>query len=248
MTEEEKLILARVKDLYLLCKKHAKPKFSGFLNEVEQQLIKENAEHDPDFETVFSAGYADGERCMLGVFPEWESERAFPIVLLKITKGYDKALSHRDYLGSILSLGLERSKIGDILVSEEGAYAFVSEDVADYIMQGLKKISNCGVKIKKVSVKGEKLPQHEFKTVSAVAASDRADAICAAALGVSRRESALLIKAGKVCINHKEALSVSQAVKENDLISVRGYGRFILEQKGNFTGSGRIHVNFKKYK
>lgn len=67
-------------------------------------------------------------------------------------------------------------------------------------------------------------------------------------MNISRRESALLINAGKVEVNHKEAVSVSAAVKENDLISVRGHGRIILEKFGNTTGSGRIHVLFKKYK
>ena len=248
MTDEEKLIIAKAEDLYSLCQKYSEPRFSGFLNEREAALVKENAGFRPGFETVFWGGFADSERCMMGVFPEWESEKNFPITLLKITKGYDRTLTHRDYLGSILSLGLERSKIGDILADSDGAYVFVADDISDYITANIKKIASCGVKIEKAEIDEAKLPQHEFKTVSAVAASDRLDALLAAALGISRRESSLLIKSGKVSVNHKEAAGNSAAVKEGDIISVRGYGRIILDKIGNTTGSGRIHVNFKKYK
>lgn len=248
MNCDEKIIIARAEDLYMLCEKYAEPKFSGFLNESEQTLIKEHVGSRIGFDTIFSGGYDDSERCMLGIFPEWTEERRFPITLLRAEKGYERRLTHRDYLGSILSLGLERSKVGDILVDDDGAYIFCSDDIADYICFNIKKIASCGVKLSKADINSAKLAQHEFKIVSAVAASDRLDAILAAALGISRRESALLINSGKTFVNHREAVNVSASVKEKDLISVRGFGRVILESYGSITGSGRIHVSFKKYK
>lgn len=231
-----------------MCEKHCEAKFSGFLSDAQQCAISEALGEKIGYETEFFGGYENAERRMMGVFPEWEYEKKFPIELLEIKKKYNAELSHRDYLGSILSLGLERGKIGDILVCDDGAYVFVCEDTADYICAGIEKIANCGVKIKKADIKSVRLPEKEYTFASAVAASERLDAILAASLNISRRESALLINAGKVEVNHKEAVSVSAAVKENDLISVRGHGRIILEKFGNTTGSGRIHVLFKKYK
>lgn len=248
MTNDEKLVVAKAEDLYSLCEKYSQPKFFGFLTENEVMLIKERVGCVIGFETVFFGGYDESERVMMGVFPEWETDRSFPIALIKITKSYACTLTHRDYMGSILSLGLERSKLGDILVCDEGAYAFVAEDIAEYVRMNIKKIANCGVKTEIADVKNEKLPQHEFKTVAAVAASDRLDALLAAALKISRKNASDLIKSGKVCVNHKETENCSASIKEGDLMSVRGYGRIILEKTGGSTGSGRIHVNFKKYK
>lgn len=248
MTDDEKLIIAKAEDIQSLCEKYSEARFSVFLTENEVALIKNRVGCGNGTDTVFFGGYDESERVMMGVFPEWDTEREFPITLLKITKGYDKTLSHRDYLGSILSQGLERNRIGDILVFDGGAYVFVSADVADYILLNVKKIANCGVKITKTDAKSEKLPQREFKTTSAVAASDRLDALLAAALNLSRKDAAALVKSGKVCVNHKETENCSANIKERDLISARGYGRIILERKGNYTGSGRLHVDFKKYK
>lgn len=248
MNSEEKLTIAKAEDLYSLCEKYSEPKFSAFLNENEVMLIKERIGNKIGFETVFFGGYSESERVMMGVFPEYETEISFPIALLKIEKGYGRSLSHRDYLGSILSLGLERNKIGDILVSDDGAYVFASEEVTDYILMNIKKIASCGVKIKRTDVKSETLPKCEFKTVRTVAASVRLDAMLAAGLNLSRKDASALVKSGKVCVNHKETENCSQSIKEGDLISARGYGRIISESVGNSTGSGRIHVSFKKYK
>ena len=248
MNNEEKILTAKAEDLYRLCEKHCEAKFSAFLTNAERMVISEKVGGRVGFETEYYGGYAEAERRIMGVFPEWELERKFPVSLLIINKTYEAQLSHRDYLGAILSLGLKRNKIGDILVCCDGAYVFVCDDIADYICSGIKKIANCGVSIKKADVNNAELPEKEFKTITAVAASDRLDALLAAALNISRREASLLINSGKVSLNHKEISSVSAAVKESDLMSVRGYGRVILEKIGNTTGSGRIHVIFKKYK
>ena len=247
MDAEQKLLLARVEDKIRQSQKRASAEFLGFLNEAEIAFLKsemgaylENA--------LFFCGYPDAGRCMLGVFCDWEEPRCenFPIVCLKIENSFSKNLTHRDFLGSVLSLGFERTKIGDILAGEKTSFMFVSEDVADYICFNLKKIGSVGVKIKRATDVDE-LPKRKFKKISAVYASQRLDAVVSGALKKSRNDAKEMILAGKVSVNHKEVCDTSHNLKENDVISVRGEGRFILSEIGDETRSGRIHIGILKY-
>lgn len=247
--DEKKELISRINDLYKLCEKHASAKFSHFLNENEIVIIKDNAINQNGFNVRFFGGYSDFERCMFGIFPEWQEPEteAFPIIVLKFEKSYKKELTHRDYLGTILSLGIDRGKIGDILVYEEGAYAFVSEDIADYLIFNIKKVANCGINIKKTDVNEDILPKRSFEEMNVIVASARLDAILAAALNISRKNAMIYINSGKVRVNHRSVLNVSYVLKENDLISITGFGRVILESFGNNTRSGRMHIVLKKY-
>ena len=248
MTDEEKLLTAKTEDLFKLCDKYCEPRFSVFLNEAEQGIIHENIGSRIGYNTGFFGGYADSERQFFGVFPEWDefSEDKFPVAVLSVKKTYKKELTHRDYLGTVLSLGIDRSKTGDILVTDEGAFIFVTEDIADFIEYNLTKIANCGVKVKRTELNNENIPEREYEIHNVVAASQRLDAILAAALNVSRRESGLYINSGKVSVNHKPLENLSCILKEGDLLSVRGVGRIILDGIGTETRSGRIHVTVKK--
>lgn len=249
MNEEEKLLAAKANDLFRLCDKYASARFSGFLNEAQAELIRTQIGEPTGYNTGFFGGYDEAERCIFSVFPDWEEcvHDKFPIVILKFIKGYSKELSHRDYLGTILSLGIERGKVGDIVVTDKGAYAFVMEDIADYIADNITKIANCGVKTEKLSINDEIDIKKAFKIVNTIAASPRLDAILASAFNLSRREASLLINAGRVSINHKESLNTSMILKNGDLISARGFGRVILEELGSSTRSGKIHISLKKY-
>ena len=187
---------------------------------------------------------------MLGVFPEWEEadEGAFPISVIKFTSRHAvKELSHRDYLGSLLSLGIDRNKTGDILVNGNEAYAFISRDIAEYVKSGISKIGRQGVDAEIFDAGDVEIPERKYQTIGAVCASTRADAVIAAALGISRGQSARLIENGKVKINHREVSETSRTVKVNDMISARGFGRFILHEIGGETRSGRLHIILKKF-
>ena len=247
MNDDDKLLLARTEDMYRLCDKYSAARFSHFYNEAQADTVFTISQR-VGYNTCFFGGYSDAERRIFGVFPEWQEARHedFPIAYLQAETKFQKKLTHRDYLGTILSLGIERSKVGDIAVSDSGAYIFVYDDIADYIQNNITKIANCGVKIKRVEKKDVALGEKEYKLISCVAASMRLDAVLAAALNITRRESAMYISSGRVLINHKPCDNLSLELKEGDLLSVRGAGRIILEEKGAKTGSGRIHILLKK--
>lgn len=250
MTDAYRLLAARTEDLFRLCEKYAEPRFSQFLDGGEAAYIEDNVVFPYGFNTMFFGGFHDSERRILGVFPEWidAEEGLFPLSVLKISGGVTRGLTHRDYLGTMLSLGIDRSKTGDIIIAEDGfAYAAVMSDIAEYIADNIKKIGNQGVKISVLESAGDVLPLRRFKNVSGVCASLRLDAVTAAVAGISRASASKLIAGEKVKLNYRAVTDPSRSVKEGDLISVRGEGRFIFDGAGSETRSGRIHIFARKF-
>lgn len=249
MTPEEKLLSAKTEDIVRLCEKYSCGRFSDFLDGGEAAFIETEFHFPYGCNYMLFGGFDGCERKMLGVFPEWEEAYAnsFPISVLRIDGGFNRRLTHRDYLGTVLSLGLDRRKIGDILADDDGAFLFVCSDAAQYIKDNIRKIGNQGVKITEIALDGFEVPKRETERIETVFASARLDAAVSAAAGLSRSEASKLIEGGLVKLNYKEIYDTSKAVKEGDLLSVRGHGRYILSAIGGKTRKGRIHAVFEKY-
>lgn len=249
MTGEEKLLLARCEDLFSLCDKRVAPCFSDFLNEAEQAIIKSNIGNRVGYNSCFFGGYENAQRRIFGVFPQWEEpdEDCFPIKVLKITKNYKRELTHRDYLGTVLSCGIDRCKVGDILIDMECAYIFLSEDIADYVCAGIDKIANVGVRSVVEDIGKITPPKPKFEVINTVSASVRLDAVVASVLNLSRKNACELIKSGRVCVNYSECSDVSHMLNVGDIISARGFGKFIFSDIGQKTRSDRLHIEVKKY-
>lgn len=244
---EKKQLEAKINDCLRLCGKYSSPRFTCFLTEEEQAMIENIAAYD--YNTSYFGGYDDAKRRMFGAFPEWQEVdfSEYPIKIVNFIKKYPKELTHRDYLGTVLSLGIERNKVGDILVYPEGAYVFVSENIADVLL-GIEKIANCGIKTQLVRLEDIEIPEQEYDDLFLVVASMRLDAIVAAVTKLSRNGAMLLIKGGKVALNHKVLQDGSKSINEGDVLSVRGYGRYVFFSEGGRTGSGRLHVHIKKFR
>ncbi len=249
MVDEEKLLLARTEDLYTLCDKYCCPRFSPFLDEAQQHFVMEKAGKRSGYTSGFFGGYPAAQRKVFGVFPEWYtySEDDFLIKVLKFTKSFGEPLTHRDYLGTILSLGIDRAKTGDILVDGNTAYAFVAEDIVEFIRDQVTKVAGHGVKIEIISCREAVVPEQKFEEISVVAASLRLDAVAAAMLKLSRNLAVKLVETGRISVNHKVTQDAAKQLVQGDILSVKGYGRFILAHIGGKTRSERLHVIIKKY-
>lgn len=244
-----RLLIARINDLFMMCDKHCEAKFSPFLDGGELALIEDKAIIPYGYNTMIFGGYDGAERKMFGVFPQWQDadETEFPLAALRFDVPKFRSLTHRDYLGTIMSLGIDRNKTGDILIDENGAYVFVMSDIADYAARNVTKIANIGVKGYMVDTRGFTPPLPETAEKTCVCASLRLDAVIAAALNISRSASEKLIDAGSVKVNHREMTDRSRQINEGDLISVRNHGRFILDSMGNNTRKGRLHITVSKF-
>ena len=248
MDNSEALLLARARDLIKQCERGAAAKFSVFLDGAEQAVISEQVGFYGVNMKMFG-GYNDAERKILGVFPEWEEpeEDAFPITVLKIKAGYNRELTHRDYLGTLMGQGIDRSKTGDIIIDGKTAYVFVCADIASYLADNIKKIGNQGADVEICGIGDAQIPEPKRERVGAVCASLRLDAMVSALCNLSRAQSAKLINASLVKVNYRECADVSKTVAENDLISVRGHGRFVFLSADGETRKGRLHITAEKY-
>lgn len=248
MESGKKQLEAKINDCLRLCGKYASPKFTCFLTEEEQAYLGNIAGYDCNI--GYFGGYGEAKRKMFGAFPEWQEVDfgEYPIQIVSLLKKYPKELTHRDYLGTVLSLGIERSNIGDILVHEGGAYIFAADSVAGFIAAEIDKVANCGIKTEIVGLKDIKIPEQEYDDLFCVVASMRLDAFVGAVTKLSRSKALLLIRSGKVSLNHRVLEDGAKGVSVGDVLSVRGYGRYIVHSEGGRTGSGRLHVHIKKFR
>ncbi|MBE5882882.1 MAG: hypothetical protein E7291_00410 [Lachnospiraceae bacterium] len=201
--------------------------------------------------TVFG-GCEDADRRMIrfGNAEELGYEVPFPIACIHITpliaKFADK-LSHRDCLGALMNLGIERSTIGDIKVGEGEVYLFCLDTMAEYICQNLQQIKHTHVKCS-VTETYEDIPQEEPQEKAIQISSIRADAVIAKVYNKSRGDCLELFRAGKVFINGRLCENNSRQLKAGEAVNVRGYGKFIYKGEPRETRKGKLSVEVAVYR
>lgn len=171
-----------------------------------------------------------------------------PIKAISIKGSGFRVLTHRDFMGSILSLGVSRSVIGDItVVSESEAIVMVQDRIAEYVCTELKKIGRDGVKCEVFLPDPMYKIKREFEESVALLASMRLDCAVKAVTGLSREDSAELVRGGLVELSYSATTDVSADVTAGDVISVRGYGKYVVGDTVGRSSSGRLKVKIKKY-
>ncbi|MEE0714281.1 MAG: YlmH/Sll1252 family protein, partial [Blautia sp.] len=155
-------------------------------------------------------------------------------------------LTHRDYLGSILNLGIERCKVGDILVEEDGAFVFCHTYMADFLIEKVCRIKHTPVKAERITEESQ-LPTPKREEISGTVASPRLDSVIGLAFRTSRSSMISYIEGGKVFINGKSVVSNGYTLKEGDIVSVHGKGKFQFHSVTSKTKKNRYHVILYKY-
>lgn len=227
---------------------NGRPHFIGFLDERQAALAERQMRRFGFTNYMLWGGTDEAERVLFGAFPDYMEPAAelFPMETLTFSYRSCDALTHRDFLGALLSKGIVRETVGDILVETGRSVLFVREEIAPFLTQQVDKIGRVGVRISP----GASLPYpepHTFSPFSGVVASARLDCIAALALGLSREKAADLVRAGLVMLNHEVQSSASAQVAEGDKLSVRGKGRYVLDRLGPMTKKGRLSVAGRKY-
>ncbi len=200
-------------------------KLTKFLDFEEQKELRKTTSKDSYL--YFEGGYelSERKRAIVLFNDEDVSFDDFDIKIYEILFESDiKQISHRNILGTLMSLGINRNSFGDILITEDKYYLFVTSEISKYIEQNFLMVNHIPLKlieINDLSLIKLPIPHEENINVSSM----RLDAIISRAMRKSRNDSAEIISKGLVLINHKECLNVSQNVKINDIISIRHFGR-----------------------
>ena len=248
MTDDEKKLVHRFTEL-------AERSFSGgiyteteFLAPAEQALLKTNIRHVP---YSFYGGYPDAEKAMALFGSEelcgYEAEP--PIVFLQISPTslkFSEALSHRDFLGAILSLGIRRSVLGDLIVKENRAYTVCLESIADYLCENVVSVRHTSVCCERISSFPEDVLPVPLES-SFVVMSERLDSVIAAIYKISRSESKDLIEHEKVLVGGAAELRADYHPEPDDIITVKSKGKFLYCGMEQETKKGRLRCRAKIY-
>ncbi len=156
-----------------------------------------------------------------------------------------KSISHKDYLGSLMNLGIKREKVGDIIIHENFCQVIVSSDICDFIIMNLEKVSRNNVRVKEISRKEIIYNPPNYKDISFTVSSSRLDCVISGLYNISRQESMKFINGEKVQVNYEKITSPSREIKDEALISVRGKGRAKIINIGELTKKGKIKIQAK---
>ena len=259
MDTENQLFVNRLIELSRLSYNKGVVIFSDFLNMYELNMMHCIPKGDYYSKTFAFGGYVGNERQMVAFYQDAfylaknetpsHVNLPFPYAILKIVPlnlKFSEKLTHRDFLGAILNLGIDRSKIGDIIVNEESTYVFAHNTLVDFISNNLTRVRNTMVTIDEVP-KEQFTYTPRYSEIKGTVASLRLDAILSLAFSSSRSKLTGLIEGGKVFVNGKLTLSNSHKLKENDTISVRGLGKFKYIGINNTTKKNRYLICVHKY-
>ena len=252
MTREEEQFAKRVKNMADKAYYENRYQMTRFLNEMEQDVVLQSEREFP-IAVSFTGGYELAER-KIAVFGSEELfgyEPIYPIRLLKIepvAKKFADELTHRDVLGAVLNLGMEREMIGDILFDHKVVYLFCVEPMDQVILDQLGKIKHTIVRVTRAELdEVAQLSLGAGEERQVLVSSMRLDAVVAAVYHLSRQESQLLIREKKVFVSGRLNENNSGLLKGECMISVRGKGRFYLNGVLYETKKGKLQISINQY-
>ncbi|MEE0418563.1 MAG: YlmH/Sll1252 family protein [Lachnospiraceae bacterium] len=250
MEKSEELFQKRLMDLADSAMKRGIVTFTDFMNLNELNIFHSMIQKFSYIQWKTFGGYEAAERQTAAFIPdalyyEWD----FPIACLEISPlniKFADALTHRDYLGALLNLGIERDMLGDILVDDKRAYVFVIDRMQDFISKELTRVRHTPVVCRERKLQEFDVPI-KTEVIAGSVASVRLDSILALAFHSSRSSLVGLIEGGKIFVNGKLVVSNGYTLKEGDIVSARGLGKFRYKQAVYRTKKGRCMVEIEKY-
>lgn len=253
---EEKLLIAKLQDKIKISKNRNKIVNTEFLNMYQKNILQAKLNELKIKNYIFHGGFTEAESKILILYPEKLNEEIVfnsinsIINVLKITLPNELVgkYEHRDYLSAVMRIGLERERIGDIIVYANEAYIIVLKENAEYIKNSLQEFTRFKKsKIEIIKIEEIKSKTPELMPIEIHVSSNRLDSIVAEIARTSRSKSEELIKNEKVSINCKYEYKCSKQVNIGDILIVRGSGKYILEDIKENPKNKRLTIILKKY-
>lgn len=250
-TEEDRMLLAGALDKWEACRMRGYQTATRFLDLRQRALVQTAIQQAGGMaETVFWGGYADAERACCLFFPDYlTAEQAAengPVALLRAEKSGNDTLTHRDYLGALMGLGLERACIGDILVHDGGAEILVLEEVADFLLLHFDKAGRKRLTLSRCPLQEICIPQVEEREGEGSVASLRLDCVLALIFSLSRGQAQEAVARGLVFVNQAPCERPDKELDAADRITLRGKGRARIVEIGGTSRKGRRFIRYAK--
>jgi len=229
--------------------KSRKCKLTGFLSPFEQEMAGVIANSLGELNVDFDGGFRGAERQRAAFcHTDFQGTPNFELAVIKAEwNGEFARLGHRDVLGSIMSLGIDREFIGDIIATKDCARLIVDKKLTDYFTANLTQIGGTTVTTTVDELENIAPKEERTKEIKSTVASLRADSIAAAGFGMSRSKAAAEIAAEKIKLNWQTLKSASQSIKAGDILSMRGRGRLEVAEIRGQTKKGRVGVLLKRF-
>ena len=250
---EGSLVLAKVLDRAQQAQSRNIPAATDFLSPQQQMLtldllrlagISENS-------YVRLGGYDGAERNLVLFLPDWmEAEGAeseSPIRCLRAAFREEYKLTHRDFLGSLMGMGIVREKLGDILVGPDSADLVVLDSVAEFLRQSWESAGRAKLTVTEIDPHHIHIPEVKCQEVRDTVSSLRLDAVASTGFKMARGKAAELISGGRVQVNWRECTKPDKLLSAGDTVSARGFGKFELTEVGGTTRKGRTSIVLKRY-
>lgn len=249
---DEKLTFSKAFDRAYYCIKNYEPAFTDFLDPYKIASILSLIGNKYDFNIRVFGGTDGCERQKIGFFPEFisEDDYVFPISAIEITYNikFSRSLTHRDFLGSLIGLGIVREKIGDIITDDEKVFVFVDEDIAEFININLEKVGRTKVNTRIIPVDSIMINDNLAEIRNIVVVSLRIDAVLSKVFNMPRGKVSELIKSEKAFLNWNLCDSVSKTVSEGDIITLRGFGRVKIIELIGKTKKDRFIISLQQFR
>ncbi len=264
LSDTQKMLSARFNDKIQIANR-GDLVYTCFYTPTEAAFLSAHAKETGMTERFFLyGGYADAERCMAFFLPDFLSEydgapkdkaaQFFPNVIsdaicaLKVTGSGYRTLTHRDYLGSILSLGIERESVGDIVViNDHEAVIFCTDHIFEFLRANIDRIATDKVTVSSFIPDDTFEAKRDFSPINDTVASARFDCVVAALTNLAREKAQAAIKSGLCSLDHIEEIRCDREIQPPCTISVRGYGKYNVISIGGKTKRDRLRLYAKKY-
>lgn len=254
--QEDKICLSQVLDKIEFSKTREKIEYTDFLDMYQISLVENFLRKIKFTNYKLYGGYEESERKILIIYPEKYNEsmieknynKILKIVRVKLPEEEKGKYTHRNYLGGIVKLGLKREKVGDILVSDEGADIIAMEDFAEILAKELANLTRFEKSIITIEeINNIRKREIKLEIIKIIVPSLRLDNIVSDLARTSRSKAAQIIAQERVFINGQNETKLSKQIKLNDIITIRGKGRFVVKEFVGTTRSGRTIVAIEKY-
>ncbi len=247
---DEKILVSRIADAVdFAYEKHNQRFICIFMDPRQQETARQALSALSCRDYSCWGGYEGAERQMLCVYGgrTEPSPEEYPIRAVRLIGRDLSSKTHRDVLGTLMSLGIKRETVGDIVFGENDCVVLLAKEIAAHVAEGLVKVGGAGVRTELLPHIPPIVREQPTEPLRDTVASSRLDCVVASLLNMSRGSAEELIDAGLVSVNWREQESRSLSVKAGDTLSVRGRGRFVIDDIGTPTKKGRLVLLARKY-
>ncbi len=246
---EERIAISRVLDKVEMVMETSEPQISDFLNPSQMEITVAILKQIPGISFIRDGGYKEAERQRVIISTDlYPRELLAPsLAVLQMTPiGKGGKLTHNDYLGAIMGVGIRREKIGDIILIADGCQVIVAEEIKKFFTNSPVQAGGIPLSISEIDIEALNVEPTRVKEIQSTVASLRLDSVAGEGFSASRSKMAREIKAERVKVNWKTVSDPAYLVKVNDVISIRGRGRVIVESVLGETRKGRLRIKLKR--